>query len=435
MIIVDTALKKLEAEGKPLKVAIVGAGFIGRGCALSILKYLPGMDVVAISNRTIARGENAYREAGVEDFVRVESVSALEESIARGKRSLTDDALLLAQAEGVDVVMETTGDVELGAKVTLACIENRKHIVMANAELDATVGPILNHKAKQAGIIYSNCDGDQPGVVMNLYRFVESLGYRPCLAGNIKGLLDPYRTPETQAAFAKANLQSPEMATSFADGTKISMEMAVVANATGLRAGKRGMHGPEVDHVDNCIDLFPRDQLENGGIVDYVIGAKPGPGVFVIGFNDNPLRSPYMKYFKLGAGPFHVFYIPYHLPHLEFPLTAARAALFADATIAPIAGPVGDCITIAKRDLTAGQTLDGIGGFDTYGVLENTDVAAKEGLLPMGVSGGCKLTRPIAKDQAITVADVEIPGDRVTDELWKEQNAHFGIEYKGLRWS
>jgi predicted homoserine dehydrogenase-like protein len=261
--------------------------------------------------------------------------------------------------------------------------------------------------------------------MMNLLRFVKSIGYQPILAGNIKGLQDYYRTPETQKGFAKQHHITPKMATSFADGTKISMENAIVANATGFKVGKRGMYGPRCAHVSEAANLFPVDQMLNGGLVDYILGAEPGPGVFVLGYNDHPVRQSYMKYFKMGDGPIYVFYVPYHLPHLEVPLTAARAVLFRDAAVKPIAGPVCDVITVAKRDLKAGEILDGIGGFTCYGVLENADVSRAENLLPMGLSEECRLKRDIKKDQVITRADVEIPPDRICDKLRTEQDAFF----------
>ncbi len=215
------------------------------------------------------------------------------------------------------------------------------------------------------------------------------------------------------------------MVTSFADGTKISMEMAVVANATGFRAGIRGMHGPRCNHVTEALDLFPMDQLMNGGLVDYVLGAEPGPGVFVLGYNDNPILRQYAHYFKMGDGPLYVFYVPYHLPHLEVPLTAARAVLFGDAAVAPLDGPVCDVITMAKRDLKQGEALDGIGGFTCYGTLENSDTTRVQDLLPMGLAEGCRLKRDLPRDQALTYADVELPPQRLADRLRTEQDAYF----------
>ncbi len=429
MIIVDTALEKREEEGDPVRVALVGAGYMGRGMALQILSTIPGMRLVAISNRTLSKAEQAYRGAGVESVQRVESVAQLEDTVACGRYAITDDAMPLCEAGGTDVVVEATGHVEFGAHVALKAIESGKHVVLMNAELDATVGPILKVYADRAGVVITNMDGDQPGVVMNLFRFVKTIGYRPVLAGNIKGLLDPYRTPETQKGFAEAHNQLPKMVTSFADGTKISMENAVIANATGFGVGRRGMYGPKCAHATEAADLFPLESLLDSGegIVDYIIGAEPGPGVFVIGYNDDPVKRQYMQYFKMGDGPFYVFYTPYHLPPLEVPLTAARAVLFEDAAITPKGAPVCEVITLAKRDLKTGETLDGIGGFTCYGVIDNAEVAARENLLPMGLSEGCRLKNDIPKDQPLTYDDVELPEDRLCDRLREEQNAYFDM--------
>ena len=425
MIIVDKALKKRQQEGNPIRVAIVGAGYLGRGIALQIVTATVGMKLVAISNRTLSEAKRAYRQAGVESFRTVETVVQLEEAIAQGQYAITDDAMLLCQAEGVDAVLEVTGTVEFAAHVALKAIENGKHVILMNAEVDATLGPILKVYADRAGVVVTDADGDQPGVIMNLYRFVETIGYNPVLAGNMKGLLDHYRTPETQREFAARHHQKTRMVTSFADGTKLSLEMAVVGNATGFRVGKRGMHGPQCAHVSEALTLFPMEQLLDGGLVDYILGAEPGPGVFVLGYNEHPIKKPYMKCFKMGDGPLYVFYTPYHLPHLEAPLTVARAVLFQDAAATPLAGPVCDVITTAKRDLKAGEVLDGIGGFTCYGVIENSDVCQAENLLPMGLSQGCRLTGDIRKDQVITYADVELPEGRLCDNLRTEQTAYF----------
>jgi predicted homoserine dehydrogenase-like protein len=425
MIIVDKALEQRQKEGKPIRVALVGAGYIGRGITLQVEKYLNGMRLVAISNRSLPRAEQAYREAEVESIKKVDSVTQLEASLTKGHYAITDNPMLLCEAEGIDAVIEATVEVEFGANVALKAIQHQKHIILMNAELDATIGPILNVYAKKADVVLTDADGDQPGVMMNLFRFVESIGYHPVLAGNIKGLLDHYRTPETQKGFAEQYGITPKMATSFADGTKISMENAIVANATGFKVGKRGMYGPQCDHVSEAVSLFPMDQLRNGGLVDYILGAKPHFGVFILGYNDHPIRQHYMQHFKMGDGPLYVFYTPYHLPHLEVPLTVARAVLFKDAAVAPLSGPVCDVITVAKRDLKTGEILDGIGGFNSYGVIENSEICQSENLLPMGLSTDCTLKCDISKDQVITCEDVKLPDGRLCDRLREEQNAHF----------
>lgn len=425
MIIVDKALEERDRQGRPIHVAVIGAGFMGRGLALQIIGVMRGMRLVAVSNRTVSQAERAYREAGVDTVKNVDSVSALESAIRHGDYCVTDNAMLLCEGDGIDAIIEATGEVEFGAKVVLKAIERGKHVVLMNAELDALVGPILKVYADRAGVIITNVDGDQPGVVMNLLRFVRCIGYNPVLAGNIKGLQDPYRTPETQRGFAEKHHQKPRMITSFADGTKLAMEMAVVANATGFKVGRRGMYGPKCAHVTEATSLFPPEQLLNGGLVDYVLGAEPGPGVFVIGHNDHPIKRQYMHYLKMGEGPFYIFYTPYHLPHLETPLTVARAVLFGDAAIAPLGGPVADVLTVAKRDLKSGEELDGIGGFTCYGVIDNADVVSRENLLPMSQAEGCRLKDDVNKDQVISYSNVEFPSGRLCDKLRLEQNEYF----------
>jgi predicted homoserine dehydrogenase-like protein len=425
MIIVDTALERRHQEGDPIRVAMIGAGYMGRGIALQIITATKGMELSVVSNRTLSEAERAYRQAGVDSIKRVETIDQLEEALVRRQYAITDDAMLVCQAEGIDAVVEATGTIEFGAKVALEAIRYGKHVVLMNAELDATLGPILKLYADRQGVVITNADGDQPGVIMNLLRFVRSIGCKPVLAGNIKGLHDPYRTPETQRAYAAKYRQKPRMVTSFADGSKISMEMAVVANGTGLKAGQRGMYGPHCAHVSDALTLFPMEQLLSHGLVDYVVGARPAPGVFVLGYNDHPIQQEYMRYYKMGEGPLYVFYTPYHLCHLEVPTTVARAVLFHDATLAPLAGPVCDVITAAKRDLTAGEVLDGIGGFTCYGMVENCDASRAENLLPMGLSQGCRLRRDVPRDCAITWTDVEMPEGRLCDKLWAEQETYF----------
>jgi predicted homoserine dehydrogenase-like protein len=422
MILLDTALAERQQTNKPVRVGLIGAGYMGRGIALQIITAVPGLTLSAIYNRHLEQAALAYQQAGVEDARPVTNVRELEDRVRNGRYTITDNPNLLCQAEGVDAIIEATGSIEFGAHIVLQAIAHGKHVILMNAELDATLGPILKTYADRAGVVYTNADGDQPGVIMNLFRYVQAIGCRPVLAGNIKGLHDPYRTPETQRSYAEKYHQQPHMVTSFADGTKISMEMAVVANATGFRVGQRGMYGPACGHVNDAPALFPHEQLLNGGLVDYVVGAEPPGGVFVIGFNDHPLQQQYLTYYKMGDGPFYVFYTPYHLCHLEAPLTVARAVLFGDAAVAPLGRPVADVVTAAKRDLKAGETLDGLGCFTAYGLLENAATARAERLLPLGLAEGCCLKRAIPRDQVITYDDVELPHGRLADALRAEQD-------------
>jgi len=429
MIIVDTALKRREAENRPIKVGMVGAGFMGRGIALQILRYTPGIDLVAISNRSVDGAIRAYHEADVDDTLCIASVSSLDGAIEKGTYAVTDDPLLLCRSDHIEVIIEVTGTVEFGARVVMEAIENGKHVVIMNAELDGTVGPLLKTYADKAGVVYTNADGDQPGVILNLYRFVQGIGVKPVLCGNIKGLQDPYRNPTTQEGFARQWGQKAHMVTSFADGTKISFEQAIVANATGMRVAKRGMHGPTVEPgtpIKEAVNWYPlEDLIEGPGIVDYVVRAEPGPGVFVLGTHDHPQQQHYLNLYKLGEGPLYCFYTPYHLCHFEVPTTVARTALFNDGAIMPAGGPCVDVVATAKIDLKAGQVLDGMGYYMTYGEAENADVCSSERLLPIGLAEGCKLKRDIPKDATLTYDDVVVPEGRLVDQLRAEQNQMF----------
>ncbi len=433
MIIIDTALAQRAREGRPIRVGLIGAGFMARGVALQIALSVPGMRVAAIANRTLEGARRAYREADVSGVCVVETLTQLERAIESGVPAITEDAMLLCRAAGIDAIIEVTGTIEHAAHVTLEAIAHRKHVVLMNAEIDGTIGPILKTYADRAGVVLTTADGDQPGVMMNLYRFVKGLGVKPVMCGNIKGLHDPYRNPTTQEGFARQWGQNPAMVTSFADGTKISFENAIVANGTGMRVGQRGMYGPTVapgTPIQEVADHYPLEaMLEGPGIVDYVVGAMPGPGVFVLGTHDHPKQQHYLSLYKLGNGPLYCFYTPYHLCHFEVPNTVARAVLFQDAALSPLGAPCVEVLATAKIDLKAGESIDGLGGYMTYGLAENADTARSQNLLPIGLAEGCTLKRDVPKDALLTFDDVELPQNRLCDQLWREQMARFFPEY------
>jgi len=267
----------------------------------------------------------------------------------------------------------------------------------------------------------THTDGDEPGVAMTLLRYLRTLGLRPVAAGNLKGMVDYYRNPDSQRDFAKRNDQDVRKVTSFADATKLSMEATVLANATGFHAGRRGMYGPACKHVREMAQLLPADQMLRTGLVDYALGAEPYTGAFVIVYEESLLKKVQLAYYKLGDGPFYVFYTPFHLPHIQIASTIGRAVIHRDPTVAPISGPVCEVVSVAKQDLKAGECLDGIGGFCTYGLIENTASARGMDALPIALSEGCVLRRDIAKDQVVSFDDVDPPNDRLIDALWREQ--------------
>jgi predicted homoserine dehydrogenase-like protein len=408
-----------------VRVGLAGPGFIGRLVLQHVLRNVPGLDVVAVAGRSHASAQAALRHAGADDGVECADAAAIAAAIAAGRRAVCADAVELARADGVDVVVESTGNTEAGAAAALAAIEGGKHVVLVNAELDALLGPLLARRAQAAGVVVTGIDGDEPGVAMGLIRYVRAIGLEPVMAGNLKGFFDPYRTPETQAEFAARVGLRPEMATSFADGTKLSIECAVLCNATGFGVERRGMSGYRCERIEDILDLVPTTRLEEGGLVDFALGAAPGSGAFVLGRGGPGIDADAFRYCKMGDGPLYLFYQPFHIPHVGAPLSIARAALFDDATVRADAGLVCDVVAVAKRDLRAGETLDGIGGFTCYGQVENVSTALAGRMLPVGLAAGCRLERDVARDEPVLETDIERPAERLVDRLHDEQRSMF----------
>ncbi len=407
-MIVDQKLWEREANGTPIQVAVLGAGAMAMGLVNQIERHTPGMRVAGIFNRTGAHAVQAYTLAGVDGVRSVGSTQDFEGAVAAGQAAVVDSPEILVTADAVDVVVEMTGTIEFAFTVILKAFAAGKPVVSFNAELDATLGPYLQQQARRAGVRYTLGDGDQPGVTMNLYRKVRAMGFQPLLCGNNKGLLDHYRTPQTQKRFAQAHGLSVTMATSFADGTKVSFEQAAVANATGMQVACRGMRCMKSElHVDELTTHYDVGQLQElGGIVEVVVGAHPGPGVFIYATTDDPVSQRFLEYGKMGPGPLYSFYRPYHLLFFEFPFSIVRLLDFADGTLDARERFSVEVLAVAKRDLNEGEIIDGVGGFMVYGVCENRHEMRTHGLLPMGLAEGMKLKNSIPKDAVITWADV-----------------------------
>ena len=427
MIIVDTALRRREEEGRPLRVALIGAGFMSRGLANQIANSVPGMRVAAVYARKREQALDLCEYASLGDATVATTQAEVEDGIRAGRAVVTDDAFLLCRAEQIDALVDVTGSVEFGAQVVLEAIAHGKHVILMNAELDATLGPILNVYAKQAGVMVSACDGDEPGLQMNLVRWVQGIGLTPRVIGNVKGLQDPYRNPETQRGFAEKWDQNPAMVTSFADGSKISFEQTIVANATGFKVQQRGMsRGVKFDGSPlELPSLYDIDEVrELGGIIDYTVGPSMVK-VFVLAEHPDPKQQHYLSLYKMGDGPLYPFWIPYHLPHFEAPSAIARVALLGDHVAPPIGGPSVEVCAVAKRDLKAGEVLDDYGMFMTYGEAANVEEMSEQRLLPEGLVEGCRLLRDVAQDEVLTYDDVELPAGRIADRLRAEQYRHF----------
>ncbi len=426
MIIVDNALKAREEQGKPIRVGMIGAGFMGQGLTNQIVNSVPGMRMAAIYNRKPERAFNVYKYAGLEPKA-ASTQSALDDLIRRGVAAVAEDAYTICRSPEIDCVIDVTGSVEFGSRIILEAFKYGKHVVLMNAEVDATLGPILRTYAKKHNVILSACEGDEPGVQINLLRWVKGLGLIPRVMGNVKGLQDPYRNPTTQKGWAEKWGQNAAMVTSFADGSKISFEQSIVANATGFKVLQRGMSRGKVydGSMLEIQKLYDIDQVRAlGGIIDYTVGPNQVK-VFCLAEHTDPKQRHYLNLYKMGEGPLYPFWIPYHLVHFEAPNAIARVVLFNDEVAPPLGGPVVEVCAVAKRDLKSGEVLDEYGMYMTYGEAVNADEMCAMRYLPEGLVEGCRLKHDIPKDQALTYADVELPAGRLADQLRAEQYKHF----------
>lgn len=427
MILIDTALRAREEQGKPIRVGMIGAGFMGQGLTNQIVNSVPGMRMAAIYNRKPERAVGVYTYSGCADVVMAGTQAALDDAVRRGLPVVAEDPFTICRSPEIDVLVDVTGSVDFGALVILEAFRHGKSVVLMNAEVDATIGPILRVYARKHGVILSACDGDEPGVQMNLYRWVKGLGLTPRAMVNVKGLQDPYRNPTTQQAWAERWAQNAAMVTSFADGSKISFEQAIVANATGFKVRARGM-SRGLKFEGSVMDIGKQYDVEElralGGIVDYVVGL-PLVKVLCLAEHPDPKQQHYLNLYKMGEGPLYPFWTPYHLVHFETPSAIARVVLFQDDVAPSLAGPVVEVCALAKRNLKSGETLDAYGMYMTYGEAVNADEMSRGRYLPEGLVEGCRLRRDLARDEVLTYDDVDLPEGRLADRLRAEQYRHF----------
>ncbi|MGF1616984.1 MAG: NAD(P)H-dependent oxidoreductase [Acidimicrobiia bacterium] len=403
-------LQTFAEGGNSIRVAVVGAGFVGRALVHQI-NLTPAMEPSLLISRKPEAGVEAFTKAGFagSEVLVSDDPSDLDEAIGAGRRCVSPAPWVLEDLHTIDVAVEATGDVEHGALVALAALSGGIHVVSLNYETDATVGPLLAHFARRQGVVYTGSDGDQPGVMMRLVEYARGIGLEVTAAVNCKGFLDVHATPETIAPWSERQGTSLKMTTAFTDGTKMNVENCCVANATGLAVDRRGMIGVETT-LDRALEDFA-DAMGQPGIVDYTLGGDFGSGVFVIATGAHPeLAAPYLQYLKMGPGPDYLFFRPWHLVQLETPLSIAEAVLDRGPTIAPSGGPRARVVTITKRHLEAGHQLDDIGGFDHYGEVDNFDQT--EGLLQVGVAAGAVLRREVQIDQPLSLDDVELDESR-----------------------
>lgn len=408
----ELLVEALRRRSTPVRVAVVGCGWLGSRMLREIAR-IHNLEAALVVTRTAARGVAALERLGVPatDVAVAADAAAVAVAQAARRPTVCTDLRILSDVQGIDVVFEATGDVLAGAEAVTRAVKAGMHVVTMSSELDATVGLGLAHRAREAGVVYSSADGDQPAVLARLLGEIGFQGFRPTIAGNCKAHLDPYQTPEGVRPYVGSG-QHPYKICSFTDGSKQSTELASLANAFGFSVLKRGGHGPTttkgrlIDTFDELVDLRSLDH----GCVDYTMGStEPGQGgsVFVIARRDDPEAREELEYLKKGTGPFYLFFRDHHLAHIEAASSIAEAALFGAATLQPI-GRFVDTVAVAKRALPPGRKLDGIGGFDCYGIVETAGAAARERLLPIGLSGYAVVRRRIAKDEPLTYDAVEL---------------------------
>lgn len=442
-------LAQRQAEGRPIRVGMIGAGKFGGGLVAQISR-MKGMDVVVIADINLDHARSAYAASGVPESAQqaVTSVDQLDDAIRSGNPAVAEDGLLVTRAELVDVVVEVTGIPDVGARMAYEAITHNKHVVMVNVEADVTVGPILRRLADSAGVVYTLVDGDQPGCTMNMVDWARSLGFEIVAAGRGTVLYDddPAGTPDTvpqRFGFDPETLDrrtiNLKMYNTFRDGTKAQVEMTALANAAGLPPDVRGMHEPSVN-LDDIPRMFSLEEegglLSRHGVVELANSVAPdgktmlpnglGMGVFVVIRTDHPFTQEDLAFYNLhggGDGKNFLLYRPYHLVAVEAPVSIMNAALLGQATGSPLTKPVAEVITVAKRPLEEGETLDGGGGYTVNGLCERADVSREEGLLPLGLAYGARLNCDVEAGQAIRYDMVEMPTDSFVYKLRQLQDA------------
>ena len=419
-------LRKLEAEGRPIRVGASGAGWMGSGF-VAAMKHVPGMELVVLVDSDTEAAVDAFLAAGYDrdGIVEANAPGPAMDAVRTGKRVVTGSYEVAAQLEAVDIVTDVTPSPASGAEMAYAGIRHGKDVVLINIEADVTVGRMLKKLAAEAGVLYSVSSGDEPGCLMELYDFVNTLGYEIMVIGKGKNNpLNPAATPETVADSARKSDKDPFQVASYVDGTKTMFEMSCAANATGCLPMQRGMVGPEAT-LETVSEVFALEA--DGGLtkfpsaVDFVQGNSMSGGVFVtVRIEDERIQAD-LNYLKVGRGKYFTFFRPYHLWFLEAPISIARAYLRREVTLVPLDEPVAEIMTVAKRALQPGEKLDEFGGYTFHGVMDRAELVAQMNALPVGLAPGAKVVRPVAAGDILTWADVELDEASPVVKLRRQQ--------------
>lgn len=442
---IQERLQAREDAGRPVRVGVIGAGRFGT-MVICTLAMMRGVRPSVIADIDGARGMRALGHAGFpqDTVVRAETAAQINAALPRFVPVLTEDPDALLESE-VEVVVEATGVPEVAVRHATEAFRRGKHVVMVSVEADVLVGSVLRRMADSAGVVYSAAYGDQPALIHELVAWARSLGFHVVAAGKGTKYLPVYRRGTPDDIWERYGIDpdhreglNPQMYNSFADGTKSAIEMAAVANMTGLRPDVRGMHFPPAGIAQLPELLKPVEDgglLRHSGVVEVVSsldrGGRPVPndlrwGVYVVITSPRPyLRRCFAEYGMPvdRSGAYAAMYRPYHLVGLELPISVARAALDREATGAPLPVPIAAVVCAAKRPLAAGAVLDGEGGYTVYGIIDDAAVARRERLLPMGICRGARVVRPVPEDGLLGIDDVVVDTSGPLYSLWEEQMA------------
>jgi len=419
---INRVLAELEVRKRPIRVALIGVGEMGTDI-LAQTSLMKGIKVVVAADITAEKAIQSAIAAGYKtsQIHVVDNSTKMDEMIAEGFSGilLTENADMCFSLENVDVFIEATGKPEVSAKYALMALRNKKPYITLSVECDIAVGPILYWYAQQKNTVYSLAAGDEPPALQELYDFANALGFQIIAVGKGKNNpLERFATPKTCYEEALKRGVNPYRLCEFVDGTKTMVEMAAVSNATGLIPDVRGMHGPHANLAD-LLKVFRLKKyggiLNNEGIVDFVIG-DVAPAVFLVFTTSNPRLIRALKLRSMGDGPTYLLVRPYHLCSIEVPLSAAVAVIYGKPTMAAFAGYVADVMAVAKRTLLPGTSLDTIGGFDYFGLIDKASKVREENALPIALAEGVRVIRKIEKGEIIRLSDVESPAQSV---LWK----------------
>ncbi len=410
-----------------VRIGLIGAGEMGTDIVTQI-GLMPGLQLAVLAEVRMDHAWAALDIAGVRDrAVACATRAAAEDAVRAGRIAVTADGDIACTAENVDVVIDATGNPGIGAQLAMRAFRHGKHVVMMNVEADVTVGAMLAHEAKAAGVGYSLGAGDEPSSAMEIINFARSLGYPIVAAG--KGKNNPLRFDARPAEYeeeARRRNMNPRMLVEFVDGSKTMIEMCAIANATGLLPDRPGMHGPDAGPAELAKVLVPQSAggvLSREGVVDYSVGKGLAPGVFVVIRAPHPRVHERLRDLKMGEGPYFTLIRPYHLTSLEVPLTAASLVLHRQPHMVPLPTPVAECAAVAKEALAPGVTLGKIGEDHYRGWLTTVEHARRDRLLPMGLAERAVVTAPIAPGGYLTYDNCRVDETLEIVRLRRQQDA------------